>query len=264
MASPDTNGGFTRIANELIDTFCRYRLSGEEWLVLWVIIRKTYGFNKKLDAISLGQFSSITGLKRQNVFRAINKLSSKQIIAVIKNGDRVIVSYGLQKDYDGWKPVIKKDDSNQKRLQTVIKKDSELSSKKIPTKDNKDNNKDNTFMSFCNDVMKQWNDFCNDFPVCCKIKSITPERKTKLKKRYTQPDFRNFSSIIDALKVSPFALNQASNSRGWKVSFDFLIENDNNYMKVLEGKYGDGSQSISEGLRKYVKRANDAKKRSYS
>ena len=35
---------------------------------------------------------------------------------------------------------------------------------------------------------------------------------------------------------TPFCRGQ--NDRGWKMDFDFLIENDTNLTKVLEGKYG--------------------------
>lgn len=125
--------------------------------------------------------------------------------------------------------------------------------------------KTNQFVSFCNDAMEQWNSFCDAFPICCKIRELTPSRKEKLKVRYQQESFRNFAAIIDVLKQSPYALNQAQNSKGWKVSFDFLIENDNNYMKVLEGKYGEtGSEQVPESLRKFIKRSDDAKKRPYS
>ncbi len=102
MASPQIENGYTKISNELIDQFCKYRLSGEEWLILWVIIRKTYGFKKLMDSISLTQFSQITGMKKQSVHRALKSLSAKMLIAVSKIADRKIINYGLQKNYEKW------------------------------------------------------------------------------------------------------------------------------------------------------------------
>lgn len=45
------------------------------------IFRKTYGYNKKQDCISLNQFSLGTGLKKYAVCKAIRKLKSINIIA---------------------------------------------------------------------------------------------------------------------------------------------------------------------------------------
>lgn len=134
-ANPQIENGYTKIANEFVDKFCRYRISGEEWLVLWVILRKTYGWNKPHDRISLSQFSELTGLDRRIVHRALHKLSSKKMIGVIKKDDSLIVSYYLTKNYKDWvvsskkMTVIKKDDKG------VINIDERVSSKKIPTKD---------------------------------------------------------------------------------------------------------------------------------
>ena len=132
---PHLKNGYTKIANELIDQFCKYRLSGEEWKVLWVIIRKTYGFNKKMDMISLSQFSQATGITRQNAKRALKSLYSKKIIAVLKKEYRSVVSYGIQKSYKEWKPVLKKEYSTQKRVQPVLNIDTLVYSKLSPTKE---------------------------------------------------------------------------------------------------------------------------------
>ena len=80
--NPQKENGHTGIANEIIEKFCSYRISGEEWMVLWVVLRKTYGWNKKEDFIPLTQFQIMTGLKRPNVIRAIKKLVSKKILVV--------------------------------------------------------------------------------------------------------------------------------------------------------------------------------------
>ena len=128
MPSPQIENGYTQIANEIVEKFCHYRISGEEWLVLWVIIRKTYGWKKKEDHISLSQFADMTGLKRQTVLRAINKLSSKKIIAVIKNDDSQINLYRFNKDFAQWKPLSKKITVSSKKITPVIKKDNQVSS----------------------------------------------------------------------------------------------------------------------------------------
>jgi len=119
MASPQSEKGHIDIANEFAEALARIRISGEEWQVLWVILRKTWGWKKKMDAISLSQFEQFTGLKKPTVCRAIKKLLAKCIIKkdndpIIKN-DNALASYGIQKDYEEWQPLPKK--------KAIIKKD---------------------------------------------------------------------------------------------------------------------------------------------
>lgn len=180
MANPQIENGYVKIANELIKEFCKYRLSGEEWLVLWVIIRKTYGFNKKFDKISLLQFSQLTGLKRTTAHKALKKLSSKKVIAVTKNGDRSVVSYGLQKNYKKWSPVIKKS-CNQKWLQSVPNNGDSLYPKMVTTKDTiKDNLK--TDKEFKYDLLSN-NNIIKDSQVKDKVvKKQRPPRDPNINK----------------------------------------------------------------------------------
>ena len=121
--NPQTEDGHTDIANETVEALARYRLSGQEYQVLWVIWRKTYGWHKKKDKISLGQIAELTGMNRPGVARIINKLVSK---SVIKKDNSYINVYEFNKHYKEWRGVIKKDNSEkcyQNREQGVIKKD---------------------------------------------------------------------------------------------------------------------------------------------
>lgn len=131
-ANPQLENGHTRIANEILEALCRYRIPGEEMQCLLVVIRKTYGFGKKSDFISKSQFAAITGIKRPNVTRALNSLVSKKILAVIKKDTTEISNYSINKDYYSWLAGIKKDTTPR---QAGIKKDTALVSKKIPTKE---------------------------------------------------------------------------------------------------------------------------------
>lgn len=147
MASPQKEDGYTAIANEIIDKgFFKHRIPGEQMLCLWVIIRKTYGYNKKWDMISNSQFVKLLGLKKQSVNRAIQGLVDKNMISVSKKAYNSMPSYCFNKNYKTWKLSAKKltvsksaDSSKQKSLQPVSKK---AAHKRQPTKDNV--TKDNT------------------------------------------------------------------------------------------------------------------------
>jgi phage replication O-like protein O len=110
MANPQCENGYTKIANEIVEHLCSYRLAGQEWQVLWFIIRKTYGFKKKKDMIALSQFSEATGIDRRKIPALLNSLVAKNIIlkTVTNKGDTEAIFYGIQKDYEKWQVSPKK------------------------------------------------------------------------------------------------------------------------------------------------------------
>ena len=175
MANPQIENGHIDIANEIADKLCSYRLSGEEWQVLWVILRKTYGWHKEEDWIALSQFVSLTGMKKPNIIRTLKELLSKNIIVVIKKEpvlntfqDNAVIKidnakinyYAFNKDYDTWKPLSKVITLS-KMIMPVIKIDNASLSKLIPTKENttkenitKENNMHGTKIIFNNQIFK--------------------------------------------------------------------------------------------------------------
>lgn len=107
--NPQVENGYLRIANEIVEALCRYRLSGEETQCVFVVFRKTYGFGKKEDAIPLSQFAAMTGLKRPHVVRALGKLVSKKVLSVTKKGTTSTSIYSFNKHFSEWTAVTKKD-----------------------------------------------------------------------------------------------------------------------------------------------------------
>lgn len=109
MANPQVEEGFVPIANEIAEALMRVNLSPYESRVLWFIFRKTYGWSKKTDWLTLSQFAKCIQLDRRLIFRAIKSLAAKNMI-VIEKDDSGSIRYGFQKDHEGWITVIKKDD----------------------------------------------------------------------------------------------------------------------------------------------------------
>jgi phage replication O-like protein O len=107
MANPQKENGYTAISNELMEALAKIRIPGEARQVLDVIIRKTYGFNKKVDQIATSQFMELTGLKRGTIHRARKRLLYTKLITVYRNDNGQSLSYSLQKDYHKWIPVYK-------------------------------------------------------------------------------------------------------------------------------------------------------------
>jgi phage replication O-like protein O len=110
MASPQKENGFAPIANELLVAFSRMPLSTNEWRVLMVVLRKTYGWKdrktnqqKKEDVITTSQISQISGIGRSHAHEALSSLVDRRIVFRKKINARRFI-YGLQKDYHLWSP----------------------------------------------------------------------------------------------------------------------------------------------------------------
>lgn len=104
MASPQTENGFTKIANELLDKILSCSFSKQQIKIVFAIIRKTYGFNKKSDDISLSQLSKITQMHKTHIAREVTKLVTLGIIKK-SNGEHAY-HLELNKDYDQWSDQI--------------------------------------------------------------------------------------------------------------------------------------------------------------
>ena len=94
--NPQLENGYTRIANEIVETMCKLKISNYESRFLWCLFRKTYGFGKKQDYIALSQFAKLSGIESQHIARTKTRLVSKNIITV--SGGKI----GFQKDVSKW------------------------------------------------------------------------------------------------------------------------------------------------------------------
>ena len=103
MANPQKENGHIDIANEIAEALARINLSPYQTRVLWVIWRKTWGWHKKEDRISIGQFQKLTGINKRNILRAIKQLIKKNLV-IKKN--TIPSTYGPQKDYEKWQGVV--------------------------------------------------------------------------------------------------------------------------------------------------------------
>jgi phage replication O-like protein O len=158
MANPQVENGYTKISNELMDALVRYRIPGEQRQILDFIIRKTYGFCKKNDQISLSQFVEATGIIKQNAKRAINDLLSKKIIVVIKNDYGIAQVYEFNKNYEEWKPLSKKITLS-KLITPVIKNDYKSNQKRVPQKKKETITKENAIPTPEWLDLQLWEDF---------------------------------------------------------------------------------------------------------
>lgn len=104
MASPQKENGNTGIANELLEKIVQYpwgEKSCSPLRLLLFVARKTYGFQKSSDVISLTQFQKGTHLARSTIIRSLRWLVAHALLVV---GETTLKgrSYAINKDYDKW------------------------------------------------------------------------------------------------------------------------------------------------------------------
>lgn len=185
MANPSTKNGHLDIANELVEYLAKIHLSGNEYQIIWAVLRKTWcwknGDKKKdFDWISLSQFEKITDLNRVAVCRAKKLLLLKKIL--IEENEKI----GLNQDYSQW--VVSKTTLVSKTAIGSVENGNRVVSKTTHTIDTltKDNN--------TKDTMKNKKYFLNQY----RERLGKEPMETKLTEK--QLDFITRSSLIEYFK----------------------------------------------------------------
>lgn len=119
---------------------------------------------------------------------------------------------------------------------TVVTQDEKLCSvEKRREEEDKEKNK-NIYVNFEELTLTSWNSLCTKYPILPAIKKISPDRRKHLKQRFANKDFVNsWEKVLNDIPDCPFLMGE--NDRKWVANFDWLIRNDSNYLKILEGKY---------------------------
>ena len=92
MAKPKIKDGYTRIVNPILENLVKSGLNGSELAIVLHIIRKTYGFQKKQDEISISQFLKAIPITRQTLCTSIKNLKLMNIIRLVRKGKHIFHS----------------------------------------------------------------------------------------------------------------------------------------------------------------------------
>jgi len=133
MANPQAENGHADISNEILEALARILISPDEWRILMTIFRKTYGWHKKADWISLSQFAESTGMAKPHICRSLSKLVKRNMI--IRTDNDKGVSYGFQKDYEKWQKPLPKQATLPKQAMSVAQTGNRSLPKQAPTKE---------------------------------------------------------------------------------------------------------------------------------
>ncbi len=98
-----TKNGYVKIANNLFDNIFIRDFTKRELQVILLIIRLSYGFNRKYAIIEPKARICLLGIQAPNIDRTLDRLLDKKII--LSHGNNV---YSLNKHYDQWEIKINK------------------------------------------------------------------------------------------------------------------------------------------------------------
>jgi len=102
MANPQPDQ-FTRISNELMEAIPMFKFNGTQLRILLVVLRYTYGFQRKSCELSLSFISNSTGAHKQQIKRELDRLIQTKVLIEKSeptfNRSRVIE---FNKNYDEW------------------------------------------------------------------------------------------------------------------------------------------------------------------
>lgn len=86
---------------------------------------------------------------------------------------------------------------------------------------------------FIEPYVEAWNLFAGSYKLS-QVKDITKSRRKKFDTRIQEKSF-DFLKVLERIKMSTHL--RGDNSGSWKVTFDWILENDKNYLKILEENY---------------------------
>lgn len=135
------------------------------------------------------------------------------------------------------KRSINKRETNDK--QTINKRElngEERRKKKEEIKEDTRANKEQAHLKFSpEEFIEVWNENCGPLP---KVKRLSNARRTKIKARAREgPNLDEWRTCIRKIAGSSFCCGKSDS--GWIATLTWLIKNDDNYDKVIEGQYDD-------------------------
>jgi phage replication O-like protein O len=98
---PQVEDGYTRIANELyqvVNNGHSCPVNVRHLRIIHAVIRRTYGFNKTMDALADTQIAADTGIPRNKVNVAKHELLAMHVLKLSEDGRKI----GINKDYASW------------------------------------------------------------------------------------------------------------------------------------------------------------------
>lgn len=244
MASPQCENGYTKIANELLEKLLLLRLPGNELRVCLAVIRLTYGYGKKSDAISYGQIAKAIGITRQRAIYYVQRLVSRMVLGSLKGGTRKPATIWFNKDYDQWVHSPNGGTSPKHETRGSPKggyrdspKGGTLQRKKEKEKKERESFSPNGEIAACphQEIIDLYHEI---LPECSRVRKWTETRMKKLRARWREDTkYQNlefWKSYFQNVRLCFWFTGD--NDRNWYPDLEWLCEQ-RNFIRVWEKKY---------------------------
>ncbi|MDO5547714.1 MAG: replication protein, partial [Eubacteriales bacterium] len=100
---PELSDGYVKIANELWQALIDYDFTAAQMKIIAVIIRETYGYNRKSKNLSVSYISKATHLSKVGTRKALDKLIAQKVVTeYCEPTPRASREIGLNKYYLDW------------------------------------------------------------------------------------------------------------------------------------------------------------------
>ena len=250
--SSEIKSGFTKIDNDLFEAILRYPFTKRELNIVLAVIRKTTGFNKRMDDLSLSQLGKMTGINESNISRTIRDLSINKVL--LKQQGKYATNIGINSKYQEWRLLPNQQggcrNNNTAIAKTTIKG---LPKQQIQKKPPKDNIKTKEHSSF--------DSWYSSYPL---KKSRGAAEKVFIK---INPDEKLLSKMIEAIekqKVHHSKLRDLNifapewkYPATWLNSECWLDEIDNSEINRKKVISDDGKKSAGQRARESLERARN-------
>ncbi len=106
MANPQVENGHLRIATEVWEKIMTSGMPAGELYLVMAVMRKTWGWKKKEEEISLVEFKEMTHQPERTIAHSLHSLVAKNVLIKVAGGGRGNPSkWSFNKDWETWKTV---------------------------------------------------------------------------------------------------------------------------------------------------------------
>lgn len=117
---------YTKIPNDILEALPLYDFSPLEWAVIMYVIRKTFGWHKNVDTISVRKMAADTGHDLRGMQRAVTKLKEKNVLSMNSRGSRGMPVMGINSPSMWAEPTVKQPTVKQPTVKQPEVKQSEV------------------------------------------------------------------------------------------------------------------------------------------
>lgn len=157
MASPQLEDGYTRVANEILENIMKVSLNGTQFRIVMAVWRYTYGFQRTKHEMSISFLSQSINASRGQVDRELSTLISRNILKVVKTGERGARVIMFNKNHTQWCDcTLNSGLSSNPRTVPSSTSSTEVSSNPRTKKESiKEKNKENIYVEIINYLNKK-------------------------------------------------------------------------------------------------------------